>query len=90
MSGESFTYEPPMDLTAVPFVTTDWSTLEPVVHPGITGSALWRTCHFGTTRVRMVEYTRATWPIIGAGVGMCCCVWKASCTLSWRTAATSP
>ncbi|CRM73891.1 DHCW motif cupin fold protein [Pseudomonas sp. 58 R 12] len=46
-----------MDLTAVPFGTTDWSTLEPSIHAGVTGSALWRTCHFGTTRVRMVEYT---------------------------------
>jgi hypothetical protein len=46
-----------MDLTAVPFGTTDWASLEPVVHPGITGNALWRTCQFGTTRVRMVENT---------------------------------
>lgn len=46
-----------MDLTAVAFGTTDWSTLEAELHPGTTGSALWRTCHFGTTRVRMVEYT---------------------------------
>ena len=46
-----------MDLTAVPFGTTDWTTVESVTYPGITGNALWRTCHFGTTRVRMVEYT---------------------------------
>ncbi|KAF6691272.1 MULTISPECIES: DHCW motif cupin fold protein [Pseudomonas] len=46
-----------MDLTAVPFCTTDWSTVEPVIYPGVTGSATWRTGHFGTTRVRMVEYS---------------------------------
>lgn len=46
-----------MDLTAVPFCTTDWSTVEAVIYPGVTGSATWRTGHFGTTRVRMVEYS---------------------------------
>jgi hypothetical protein len=46
-----------MELTAVPFGITDWSALEPELHPGVTGIAWWRTCHFGTTRVRMVEYT---------------------------------
>ncbi|MFN3358326.1 MAG: DHCW motif cupin fold protein [Pseudomonas sp.] len=46
-----------MELTAVPFGITDWSTVAPERHPGVTGSAAWRTCHFGTTRVRMVEYT---------------------------------
>lgn len=46
-----------MELTAVPFGITDWSSLDPVTHPGVTGNAVWRTCQFGTTRVRMVEYT---------------------------------
>jgi quercetin dioxygenase-like cupin family protein len=46
-----------MDLTAIPFGTTDWSTVEPVTHPGETGTAYWRTCQFGSTRVRMVEYS---------------------------------
>ena len=46
-----------MELTAVPFGITDWSTVDPALHPGVTGSASWRTCQFGTTRVRMVEYT---------------------------------
>ncbi|MGE7816859.1 DHCW motif cupin fold protein [Pseudomonas sivasensis] len=46
-----------MNLTAVPFGTTDWSAIDPVVYPGVTGHALWRTCHFGNARVRMVEYT---------------------------------
>ncbi|MFV9652548.1 DHCW motif cupin fold protein [Pseudomonas citrulli] len=46
-----------MELTAVPFGITDWSTLEPELHPGVSGSASWRTCHFGTTRVRRVDYS---------------------------------
>jgi len=46
-----------MDLTAIPFGTTDWSTIEPVAHAGQTGTAYWRTCQFGSARVRMVEYS---------------------------------
>lgn len=46
-----------MELTAVPFGITDWSSVEPELHPGVSGSASWRTCHFGTTRVRRVEYS---------------------------------
>ncbi|MEZ1318006.1 DHCW motif cupin fold protein [Pseudomonas fluorescens] len=46
-----------MELTAIPFGTTDWSKIDPIAHPGETGTAYWRTCQFGTIRVRMVEYT---------------------------------
>ena len=46
-----------MLLTDIPFGTTDWSTIEPVAHPGATGSAHWRTRQFGAVRVRMVEYS---------------------------------
>lgn len=46
-----------MELTAIPFGTTDWSTIEPTAHPGVTGEALWRTCQFGCVRVRMVDYS---------------------------------
>lgn len=35
----------------------DWSKLEFTEHKGETGSAYWRTKHFGDVRVRMVEYT---------------------------------
>ena len=45
-----------MHLTGIPFGTTDWASIEPTVHPGETGVALWRTCQFGDLRVRMVEY----------------------------------
>lgn len=46
-----------MHLTNIPFDTTDWSTISPTEHPGITGTALWRTRQCGDVRVRMVEYT---------------------------------
>lgn len=46
-----------MRITDVPFGTTDWSKIEPTVHPGERGTAYWRTVHLGPIRVRMVEYT---------------------------------
>jgi len=46
-----------MQIAAIPFGITDWSTITPTEHKGVTGSAWWRTCHFGTIRVRMVEYS---------------------------------
>lgn len=46
-----------MDLTNIPFATTDWSTIEPTRHEGQTGTAYWRTSQFASTRVRMVEYS---------------------------------
>lgn len=46
-----------MQMTGIPFGTTDWSTIAPTEHPGETGLALWRTQQFGSLRVRMVEYS---------------------------------
>lgn len=46
-----------MQIDAIPFGTTDWSTVPPTEHPGETGKAFWRTRQFGPIRVRMVEYT---------------------------------
>lgn len=46
-----------MQLTNIPFDTTDWSAVEPTTHNGETGLAYWRTRIFGNIRVRMVEYT---------------------------------
>jgi quercetin dioxygenase-like cupin family protein len=46
-----------MQIDAIPFGTTDWSTVPPTEHQGETGKALWRTRQFGPIRVRMVEYT---------------------------------
>jgi quercetin dioxygenase-like cupin family protein len=46
-----------MHITGFPFGTTDWSSLPRTEHQGTTGIAYWHTAHFGTIRVRMVEYT---------------------------------
>ena len=46
-----------MNISNIPFGTTDWSTIERTEHAGITGKAFWRTQQFGGIRVRMVEYT---------------------------------
>ncbi len=46
-----------MEITGIPFGTTDWATVPRTEHAGETGLAYWRTCHFGPIRVRMVEYT---------------------------------
>jgi len=46
-----------MRMTDIPFGITDWSQVEPVEHPGQTGTATWRTRQFGDIRVRMVEYS---------------------------------
>lgn len=46
-----------MTLTDIPFGTTDWAQIAPVTHAGVTGEAVWRTQHFGTVRVRMVDYS---------------------------------
>lgn len=46
-----------MDMTAIPFGTTEWASVERTEHKGETGVAYWRTRSFGGIRVRMVEYT---------------------------------
>lgn len=46
-----------MQMSGIPFGTTDWSTVERTEHVGERGMAYWRTCRFGALRVRMVEYT---------------------------------
>lgn len=46
-----------MEISDIPFGTTDWSTVERSEHQGETGCAYWRTRKFGGIRVRMVEYT---------------------------------
>ena len=44
-------------MTGIPFGTTDWSSVEPTRQSGETGMATWRTRHFDTIRVRMVDYS---------------------------------
>ncbi|MBS0241846.1 MAG: DHCW motif cupin fold protein [Proteobacteria bacterium] len=46
-----------MQITDVPFGTTDWSTVPATEHKGETGMATWRTRNFGAIRVRIVEYS---------------------------------
>ncbi|MBG7618649.1 DHCW motif cupin fold protein [Herbaspirillum sp. AP02] len=46
-----------MKISDLSFGTTDWSQIAATEHPGVTGTAWWRTCRFGDLRVRMVEYT---------------------------------
>jgi hypothetical protein len=46
-----------MKMSNIPFGTTDWSTVPSTTHAGEVGQAVWRTCHFGGIRVRMVEYS---------------------------------
>ena len=46
-----------MKIASIPFGTTDWSKVERTEHKGETGTAWWRTRHFGAIRVRMVEYS---------------------------------
>jgi quercetin dioxygenase-like cupin family protein len=46
-----------MDIASVPFLTVDWSSIEPTTHSGAPGTATWRTVEIGNVRVRMVEYS---------------------------------
>ena len=46
-----------MNMSDIPFGTTDWSSIEPTEHKGESGVAYWRTRQFGHLRVRMIEYT---------------------------------
>jgi hypothetical protein len=46
-----------MQISSIPFGTTDWSAVERTEHKGETGVAHWRTRNFGDIRVRLVEYS---------------------------------
>lgn len=46
-----------MEMAGIPFGIAAWSDIEPIAHPGETGTAFWRTREFGSIHVRMVEYT---------------------------------
>ena len=46
-----------MQISGIPFGTTDWDRVEPQHHSGTHGAAVWRTRQFGSIRVRMVEYS---------------------------------
>jgi hypothetical protein len=46
-----------VQMSDIPFGTTDWSKIGRTEHKGERGVAYWHTQHFGGVRVRMVEYT---------------------------------
>src|ERR1035437_8216051 len=46
-----------MKISDIPFVTTDWSKIEPTEHKGERGTSHRRTGNFGSIRVRIVEYS---------------------------------
>jgi len=46
-----------LQMSNIPFGTTDWSSVAPTEHKGERGVAYWRSGQFGSIRVRMVEYT---------------------------------
>src|SRR5262245_17066341 len=46
-----------MQISSIPFGTTDWSSITPTEHNGEHGKAISRTQTFGAIRVRMVEYS---------------------------------
>ena len=46
-----------MNMSGIPFGTTDWSQVPRTEHAGETGVAHWRTRQLGDIRVRMVDYS---------------------------------
>jgi hypothetical protein len=46
-----------MQMTGIPFGTTDWADITQTEHQGESGTAYWRTQQFGTIRVRRVDYS---------------------------------
>jgi hypothetical protein len=46
-----------VQMSDIPFGTTDWIQLPTSEHKGERGCAYWRTQQFGKIRVRMVEYS---------------------------------
>lgn len=46
-----------MEIENIPFCMTNWQDAERTEHPGEHGMAEWRTRHFSSIRVRMVDYS---------------------------------
>ena len=51
-SSRSHTGENSVKFPSLAFTTIDWNKVEPTIHPGETGEALWRTFEVGDLRVR--------------------------------------
>ena len=56
-SDQEIAKESLVQMSAIPFGTTDWQRIERIEYKGERGLAYWRTQQFGNIRVRMVEYT---------------------------------
>lgn len=48
-------------MSAIPFQTIDWSSIEKVAYPGESGIAYWQTIQFNGLRIRLVEYSKGYW-----------------------------
>ncbi len=46
-----------MIMQDIPFGVTNWDAIPSTEHPGVSGTATWRTQQFGALRVRMVVYS---------------------------------
>ena len=46
-----------MQMSGIPFGTTDWTKIPQTEHAGDSGKAFWRILDFGDIRVRLVEYS---------------------------------
>ena len=44
-------------MSAIPFQTIDWTSIEKVEYPGDAGVAWWQTMQFGGLRIRLVTYS---------------------------------
>jgi len=72
-----------MQLSRIPFGTTDWSMVETTEHKGETGVAYWRTRNFGSNTARDI------WATTGVRRVIFCSVLTANCTLRSRTVGNS-
>jgi len=45
-------------MSAIPFLTIDWSSVEKTEHKAESGTSFWQTLQFGGLRVRLVEYSK--------------------------------
>lgn len=44
-------------MSSFPFQIINWQQIAPTVHPGETGTALWKTIQLSGLRIRIVEYS---------------------------------
>jgi hypothetical protein len=76
-----------MRIADIRFRRTDWSTVEPTTHHGVSGTAFWRTQQFGALSACEWWSTRPIiWPITGVRRVISCCAWKVSWKSNLKTA----